>query len=160
MVRDLRGIFASMEKNFRKNPEISKGIVNWATGECTTIDKRVAFWASTPPVGIALDRLGEIINRKIDKKILFIRVEDLTDNPQIEIDKIYNFLSLPKYDHDFYNITQLTKEDDSVYGPYGDHKIQTVIKSIPKDYEEILTKAVSDRIRFSYQWFFDYFGYE
>lgn len=160
MVRDLRAIFASMEKNFRKNPEKSKNMVNWATGECTTIDKRVTNWAATPPIGIAIERLGEMINRKFDQQILFIKFEDLTRHPKFEMDKIYNFLSLPAFEHDFNNVEQLTKEDDEIYGIFGDHKIQKVVKSQPQDYEEVLTKQISDKIKFSYQWFFDYFGYE
>ena len=45
MVRDLRSIYASMEKNFRKNPEKDSGIVNWAELKGTTTAKRVDFWA-------------------------------------------------------------------------------------------------------------------
>lgn len=160
MVRDLRAIFASMEKNFRKNPEMSKNMVNWATGECTTIDKRVTHWAAIQPIGIAMDRLAEMFNRRIAEKILFIRFEDLTTNPQDEMEKIYNFLSLPAFDHDFNYVEQLTQEDDTVYGIYGDHKIQNVVKPQPNDYEEVLTKEISDKIKFSYPWFFNQFGYE
>ena len=57
MVRDLRSIYASMEKNFRKNPEKDSGIVNWAELKGTTTAKRVDFWVLNPPVGIALERL-------------------------------------------------------------------------------------------------------
>lgn len=160
MVRDLRGVFASMEKNFRKNPELSKGIVNWATGEGTTIDKRIGIWASGQPVGIAVDRLSEMIKRGIDKKILFVKFENLTNNPEIEIDRIYSFLGVPKFEHDFNNVSQITQEDDAVYGPYGDHTIKKVVKPLPLDYNEVLTFEVAEKIKFSYKWFFDYFGYE
>jgi hypothetical protein len=61
MVRDLRDVFASMESNFRKNPEKSQGIVNWSTGQATTVPKRIDFWIQNPPVGMAIERLQEII---------------------------------------------------------------------------------------------------
>jgi sulfotransferase len=160
MVRDLRAIFSSMEKNFRKNPEASKGIVNWVTGEGTTIDKRVGIWASGLPVGIAITRLVEMINRGIAKNILFIRFEDLTTNPANEMKKIYEYLELSNYEHDFKNVEQVTQEDDAVYGPYGDHTIKKEVKFLEPDYNEILTQQISDNIKSNYKWYFDYFGYE
>ena len=57
MVRDLRSIYSSMEKNFRKNQDKDSGIVNWAEMKGTTTSKRVDHWAQTPPIGIAIERL-------------------------------------------------------------------------------------------------------
>ena len=91
MVRDLRSIYASMEKNFRKNPEKDSGIVNWAELKGTTTAKRVDFWAFNPPVGIALERLWQMIMEGLDKNILFIRFEDLTLYPQRELNRVYDF---------------------------------------------------------------------
>jgi len=159
MVRDLRGIFSSMEKNFRKNPEASKGLVNWSTGENTTINKRVATWANGLPVGIAVTRLAEMINREIDKNIHFVRFEDLTINPKEEIDKIYDFLGVSSYEHDFMNVEQITQEDDAVYGPLGDHIIKKEVKFIEPDFNHILTPEISEGIKQSYQWFYNYFNY-
>ena len=61
MVRDLRCIYSSMEKNFRKNPEMDPGIVNWSEMKGTTTAKRVDLWAQSPPIGIALERLQQIM---------------------------------------------------------------------------------------------------
>src|SRR6056300_1310517 len=55
MVRDLRSIYTSMEKNFRKNQDKDPGIVNWAEMKGTTTAKRVDIWAQTPPIGIAVE---------------------------------------------------------------------------------------------------------
>ena len=49
MVRDLRSIYTSMEKNFRKHPEKDSGIVNWAEMKNTTTGKRVDHWSQNPP---------------------------------------------------------------------------------------------------------------
>ena len=62
MVRDLRSIYASMEKNFRKNQDKDAGIVNWAEMKATTTAKRVDHWAQTPPIGIAVERLKQMID--------------------------------------------------------------------------------------------------
>lgn len=160
MVRDIRAIYSSMEKNYRKNPEMDKGIINWNNGQGTTIEKRVEYWSQTVPVQLAMTRLKEMIDRGIDKKILFIRFEDLTTNPVDTLDSIYEFLDIPRYQHDFNAIEQITHEDDSVYGAYGDHTIKKVVKPVPMDYNEILTPLVANKVFNTYPWFNEYFNYQ
>ena len=63
MVRDLRQIIASMEKKFRANPLGHDPIVNWAEMSGTTVEKRADVWLRSQPVGLALERFGEIIRR-------------------------------------------------------------------------------------------------
>jgi sulfotransferase len=160
MVRDIRAIYSSMEKNYRKNPEQDKGIINWTNGQGTTIEKRVEYWSQTVPVQLAMTRLKEIIDRGIDKNILFIRFEDLTENPVDALDKIYEFLDVPRYEHDFTLIEQITQEDDSVYGAYGDHVIKKVVKPVPMDYNQILTPVIANKVYNTYPWFNEYFNYQ
>ena len=159
MVRDLRSIYASMEKNFRKNPEIDSGIVNWAELKGTTTGKRVDYWSVNPPIGIALERLDQIIKQGLDKNILFIKFEDLTLYPQNELDKIYDFFQIDRFKHDFKNVEQLTKEDDTVFGIFGDHVIRKEVKPVARDYDSILGQELSLNIVKSYSWFYNYFNY-
>ena len=159
MVRDLRGVYSSMEKNFRKNQHLDSGIVNHSQMKGTTTEKRVDIWASNQPVGLAIERIHQIIREGIDKKMLFIRFEDFCQNPEQEMIKIYNYLELPKYKHDFNNVEQLTQEDDSVYGIYGDHKIKKEIKPLKRDYEEVLGNNLCNFILEKYRWYYEYFNY-
>jgi hypothetical protein len=55
---------------------------------------------------------------------------------------------------------QITKEDDSVYGIYGDHKIREKIEFIAPDYNQVLGKGAADWIKNNYKWFYDYFQYK
>jgi sulfotransferase len=71
MVRDLRAIYASMEKKYRKNPHKENYIVNPAQMQGTTVDKRIDIWSNQAPVGVALDRLKDIIQQGLDKKNTF-----------------------------------------------------------------------------------------
>jgi len=159
MVRDLRCIYSSMEKNFRKNPEVDPGIVNWKEMKGTTTAKRVDLWAQSPPIGIALERLQQMMTEGIDKNILFIRFEDLTSNPQVELNKIYDFFKVERYQHDFKNIEQLTQEDDTIHGVFGDHTIRKKVKPIPPTYNHYLGEELSQNIINSYPWFYKYFNY-
>tara|TARA_R110000796_G_scaffold85083_1_gene184900 strand:+ start:1168 stop:1992 length:825 start_codon:yes stop_codon:yes gene_type:complete len=159
MVRDPRCIFSSMEKNYRKNPEKSNKILNWSSGQGTTIEKRVNLWASGPPVGLAMERLKEVIDLGIADEMLFVRYEDLASNPEVVMKGIYKYLEVDNYSHDFKNVEQLTQEDDTVHGILGLHDIRKEITPLKKDYNEVLGKPISDNIVKYYRWFYEYFRY-
>lgn len=159
MLRDPRAIFASMEKIHRKNPQIVSGVVNDSEMVGITTEQRVAVWGSSQPVGLAFQRLYDIIQKGNDKKMLFVKFEHLTSNPQAELNRIYNYLGVESYAHDFSNVQQITVEDDSVYGQFGDHKIKTKVEPPAEDYNEVLGQQLSDNIKQSYQWFYDHFNY-
>ena len=158
MLRDPRCIFASMEKNHRKNPDKS-GMTNDGQMANITTEQRVDTWVNTQPVGLAFHRLFQIIKEGRDKQMLFIKYEDLTRNPQKEMDRVYNYLEVEPYQHDFDNVKQITKEDDEVYGVFGDHIIRQKIEFINPDYKEVLGHQASQWIRQNYGWFYEYFKY-
>jgi sulfotransferase len=159
MVRDLRDIFASMEKNFRKNPEKSSGIVNWAQMSGTTVPKRVDTWAQSQPVGLAIERLQEIIRFGNNTKMLFVKYEDLCLRPETEMIRIYQYLEIPYYKHNFDYIEQVTKEDDEVYGAFGDHTIRNELKLTPSKAKSLLGADVCDWVFNNYKWFYETFKY-
>ena len=159
MIRDLRGIFASMEKNFRKNQDKDSGIVNHATMQGTTTEKRIDIWANGQPVGLAVERLQQIFKEGINKKMLFVKYEDFAKNPAQEMQRVYAYLGLPYFEHDYDKVEQITQEDDSVYGIYGDHQIRTKIEPLKESYKEVLGAHASNWIKNNYKWFYDEFKY-
>lgn len=159
MVRDLRDVFASMENNYRKHPDKANPILNWAQMQGTTVNKRMDIWAQSQPVGLAIERLFEVIRMGIDSKMLFVRFEDLCLYPDTEMIRIYQYLGIPHYKHDFDHIEQVTKEDDEVYGSFGDHVIRTKLEPVPSRAKELLGKEVCDWVWNNYKWFFEQFRY-
>lgn len=159
MVRDLRDVFASMEKNFRKNPDKQDNILDWSKMQGTTVPKRIDIWASNPPVGMAIERLAEMFRQGISDKVLFVKFEDLCLYPESQMTRIYEYLQIPHFKHDFDNIEQVTKEDDEVYGAFGDHVIRTKLEPVPSQAKQLLGKDVTDWIWTNYKWFFDQFRY-
>jgi sulfotransferase len=101
-----------MEKNYRANPDKQDGILDWSTMRGTSVPKRIDEWAANPPVGMAMERLTEIFRMGTNNKMLFIKFEDLTKDPQTELNKVYDFFEVERYTHDFSNIQQITQEDD------------------------------------------------
>lgn len=160
MVRDLRDVFASMEKNFRENSHKQDPMLDWSQMKGTSVPKRIDEWASSNPVGMSIERLSEMFRMGINSKILFIKFEDLCLYPEDQMKKIYQFLELPYYEHDFDNIEQLTQEDDDVYGIYGDHKIRTKLLPVRSRANELLGIDVTEWIYKNYQWYFNQFNYK
>jgi len=159
MLRDPRDVFASMEKNYRKNPHVNSGIVINPELKGTTVEKRVDIWATTPPVGISFDWLKDMISQKIHKKILFVKYEDLTKNPHKEMDKVYDFFEVDRFQHDFDNVQQITQEDDRIHGIFGDHVIRHEVKPLKSEAKEILGTHACNWIRQNYDWFYTEFKY-
>jgi len=159
MLRDPRAIFASMEKNYRKHPDKSVMFADKGIMETVTTEQRVDIWAANPPVGLSLQRLHEMIRQEIDKKVLFIKYEDLVRMPNEQMARVYNYLGLEYYQHNFQHIPQITQEDDRIYGIFGDHIIQNTLNVHRPDYTQVLGQYASDWIRDNYAWFYDYFQY-
>jgi len=162
MVRDLRDIYASMEKKFRANPDLSNPLVNHSEMSGTTTAKRIDIWAQSVPVGMAIERLGEIFRQNINRKMLFVRFEDLCTNPITEMIRIYEYLEIPYFEHDFDNIEQITKEDDEVYGIQGLHTIRKKLSLPRSEAKLILGNDICNWIynNPAYQWFFETFNYK
>lgn len=161
MVRHLPDILCSMEKKFRENPDKQDPIMNWAQMRGTNTPKRIDEWLASPPLGLALERLAEMVRQGIDKNIFFIKYEELTLYPGQTMSRVYDFLGIPYFSHDFDNVQQATEEDDSIYGIYGDHVIRKQVKPLKSDAERILGKDVVKWIMTAdqLQWYHNKFGY-
>ena len=159
MIRDPLDVLCSMERNFRELKFQDSGIVEHITMINTTVAKRVEHWITTPPVGLAMERLQEVINMGIDDKILFIRYEDLCTSPRFELERFYSYLDLPYYEgHDYDNVKQITIEDDRVHGIYSDHKIKKQVKPQPSHAQDIFGSELCDYIRNRYGWYYRHFS--
>ena len=159
MVRDLRAVFASMEKNYRRNQHLDSGMVNHAEMTGTSTEKRVQMWANSQPIGLAIERLHDMFAQGISEHVLFVRYEDLCSQPYAQMVRVYKYLGLPEYDHDFDNVAQITAEDDTVYGIYGDHVIRKEVTPPKPDFREVLGQGICQSIENSYSWFFKLFSY-
>jgi sulfotransferase len=159
MVRDLRGIFASMEKNWRKNQDKDPNITNALELKNMTTDSRLQHFSVSPPVGPTLEWLYEVFNQGYQNKILFIRYEDFLTNPVVQMNAIYDYIGIQRYNHDFDNIEQLTHENDVIHGIFGDHKIKNKIEPLKIDYFDILGEKNCNSIVNNYSWFYKNFNY-
>ena len=159
MIRDPRAIISSMEKQHRKNPQLANEIVDDKSLQGITTEQRIDVWVRSQPVGLAFDRLRQIISQGNANNMLFVKYEDLTANPKHELKRIYDYLKLPEFNHNYDHVEQITKEDDEIYGIYGDHNIRTKVEVQPNDFNDILGREAAQWVTQYYQWFYDYFKY-
>jgi len=160
MVRDLRQILASMEKLYRLNNHKAQPIENHAKLQGTTTFKRMVAQLQNPPVGLALDRLIEIHQRGWAPKIHFVRYEDLSTKPAETMQKIYDYLGVKPFNHNFTQVKQVTQEDDVVNGFDGLHVIREKVELTSNDCLEILGRDAVRHIEHHFAWYFQRFGYQ
>lgn len=161
IVRDLRSVFASMEKIYRANRHSPECPDNPSKIENMTLDQRIQYWGETQPIGLALPRTFDCLHRQIDKKVLFIRYEDLCNYPEDIMGQFYRYIGLDYFKHDFNHIVKEVYEDSSHFGIFGDHSVKSIISPVKdKPWEPIIGKTLSDIIVNQYKWFYNYFNYQ
>jgi sulfotransferase len=161
MVRDLRDVVASMEKNYRKHPDKWDTSLDPEKPTGITVGDRVSIWMNpeSKPVGDTLIKLKEVLFREDAAKIHYVRFEDLCKNPEIVMKGVYEYLEIPYYPIDYSNVNQVTKEDDKFHGRYGDHKINSNIKPIKSSAFELLGEHICKQLYERNKWYFEYFNY-
>ncbi len=157
VIRDIRAILSSMEKQRRKNPHLLNGMSNPGQMRHLTIDQRVSDWMSTPPLGLSLACLSDLMQRNKLKDCHVIRYEDLVKEPQECMGKLYEFLEVPNFEHDFKQIAQTVEEDDTIHGLFGDHQVRSELIPVKNDWNEILGKEISATVVRNNRWFYDAF---
>lgn len=75
----------------------------------------------------------------------FIEYDNLVENPENEINKIYDFFEIDRYHHDYSNIVNNIKEDDNVYGLIGQHDVRSSVSRRNIDKTKVLSEYVLNK---------------
>lgn len=147
-VRNINEILASFEKLWRN----STGQSQWFFEQndyfkAQTIEGRCDIWSSAAqPVGLAYNRVKDAINRGYKNRLLFVEFDELTSQPYQTLQKVYNYLEIPFFEHNFNNIEQYTKEDDEgVHRIPGLHSIRPQVKPMPRVSQQILGEFLTNK---------------
>lgn len=79
--------------------------------------------------------------------LLFVDYDDLLKSPQNTMSKIYQFLDLPEFRHNFDNICQDEVEDDSVYGMKNMHTVKPRLTTNNRNYFDYLDKNTIEKYK-------------
>lgn len=75
----------------------------------------------------------------------FIEYDDLVTNPELEINKIYDFCGIERFEHDYGNIVNNIKENDDVYGLTGQHDVRSSVSRRNIDKNKVLSEQILNK---------------
>lgn len=139
-VRDVRDVIASFERLWRKNTAHRQ--FGQEAGQFhlwQTLLGRCEVWMSPRMVvGSAVHSLQNALLKGYRDRMHFIEFEELTRHPKETMEKVYEFLGEPYYEHDFDHVEQVTHEDDEMHGIPELHIIRPKIEPVEPQWPKYL----------------------
>lgn len=144
-VRDISDIIASFlnlikddDNNFIDNILFQ---INSRSYGNQTQDELRADWLMTNQIQNTMIALTDLIQLGIP--VCIIEYKNLIESPQKELDKIYRFLEIDRYQHDFDNIVKIEEEDLGKIGlPEDLHSVNKNINKNPKSQDYALDESI------------------
>jgi len=161
-VRDIRDIAESFDKINLKIKALHSFADDGKMYGCMSEDEKYYYHFQTSNAfsSALYQDLPRLMNLWKEKPgmIKFVRYEDLILNPDQELNGIYNFLGLDRYNHDLYNIEQsaLYEHDHA----YFREKTTHVVKREIIKYNEpvrILSDKFHNKVLNEHEWFYNGF---
>ena len=176
IIRDLRNVFASIEKQNRKTPLFRE---NPNPLERTIYKRADEMFSPQGLIGHCIVGIEDILNKNLsslavksvhdiddamksisNKKILFIKYEQLADSPKLFMKLIYNFLKQEEFEHDFNNIENTSEDPDGFYLYKFPHKGEGQIKeNFKEEWRKFMSPGIAQLIVERFKWYYEYFGY-
>jgi sulfotransferase len=155
-VRDLRNIFASIEKQNKKFP-----LLDYANSvnEKTAFSRYQQMFSADGLVGSCLNGIDDMVNRKI-KDVFYVNFETLASTPEDAMRSIYDFLEFPYYDHDFENVENTAEDPDYLYLDKFPHEGSGKVKPAdPQEWSKHISNELASMIHQNHINFQRRFGY-
>lgn len=126
-VRNPAEILSSFEKLYRENPLFFLK-VDATLRESSSVATR-AYYYSSPDgaLGLSHRNLKDAITMGYLDRILFVDYNRFCSTPKAQMKRIYDFLELPAFEHDFDNISQSEEYNDLAVGLPNLHKIKPTL---------------------------------
>ncbi len=112
MVRDLRAVFGSVEKQHRVNPILDLGNTPQEKTIFTRADK---MFSPQGLIGGPIVGIEDVLRRNLNKTMI-VQYEAFCENPGMVLERIYSKLSGVSYfEHDFTDVQKTAEEVDALY---------------------------------------------
>lgn len=159
-VRNVDEILTSFITMCRRNPYNGQGKINFIDEQLIkfnaplTDDARCELLASPNGIlGQSFHGIRQAIMEGRQRQLHFIEYDDLTNNPEETMRKIYEFLDEPYFKHDFSNLVNVHQERDAeVYGLADMHKVRKELGKVSADPREVLSEETLARCEGSEFW--------
>jgi sulfotransferase len=147
-VRNVTDVLASFIKLVKNSKKDKKNFIDLDIERTNEInlylsadDTRVAYLMR--PKGLIDNQMYGIafmLQKEFRKYAHFVEYDDLMHDTAGEIEKIYTFLDLPSFPHNFDNIKNVTPEKDETYGLQAMHHVRKTISKSTTDAQSILSE--------------------
>ena len=153
-VRDIQDILSSFLNLIYNSKTISFVDENLIKNKIEISNDNRCEYLMSPQgiIGQSYNAILQGIENNAEKYFLFVEYENLVKNPQEELNKIYDFLELPHYNHTFDNIKSKKDEDDKVYNLENMHKVRSKVEKIHRDNSKYLSDYIINKYKHMEFW--------
>lgn len=146
-VRSIPEILASYEALITSSESNTNNVIDAMVQQETiphgSLADRRAEWLMRhdKDIQICLNGMKLALNPQLSHMFLFVEYDDLVANPERQIKRIYEFLEIDEYKHEYQNIVDPAgiSEDSPVTGIKYLHKIRPKIEKKSRPVEEVLS---------------------
>ncbi|WP_256367301.1 sulfotransferase domain-containing protein [Acidisphaera sp. S103] len=131
-VRDVPWVLESIERITRENTFELSRIFDFDPGG-TVYSRTGGLTARGGMVGQAYNALKPAMHSAESNRILLLTYETLTRDPAFAMHAIYDFVSLPPFDHDFDHVSFNAAEFDARLGTPGLHTVRPAVRVAERD---------------------------
>lgn len=111
MIRDLRGVFGSVEKQHQKNPLLDEA----NNPQMKTIFSRAdAMFSPNGLIGAPVIGVEDMLRRKIEN-VIYVQYESFSAHPKLVLERVYEQLGEKNFEHDFDNVVNTADDPDGHY---------------------------------------------
>ena len=130
-VREVSWILDSFERIYRRNDNKPSAIYGFDTSG-TVYSRTWGIADGNGVVGYALNAMREAMASEHQENILIVDYEFLCKDPELTIDRIYDFIGEEKFKHDFNNVEYSAGEFDRQLGAPGLHDVKGMVEWRPR----------------------------
>lgn len=138
MVRNPAEILTSFEKIRKHNP-LFFALPDQSLREASTIASRAFFYAGpNGPLGLAHTHVKDALTMGYADRLLFVDYNRFCNSPKSQTKRIYEFLGLPTFEHNFKHIEQTEQYNDVAIGLPRLHTIKPSVERTTSNCVEYL----------------------
>jgi sulfotransferase len=157
--RDPVEIIGSIEAQYQKTLLLENTDEQGAPGAFATLDRRIGtFMGDGGIVSFPVEILRDAIEMGYGDRILIIKYYDLTNNTQLVMDDIHDFIGEPRVTYDFKKLKQSTFEYDGFYNykflhtiKEGDVKYKKSDVVLPTKYANVISNKFAGLNKFVFE---------
>ena len=150
-VRDLRAVFGSFEKRWRRNP-----LMQIPPGH--TIRQRMQNqFSDQGMIGGALGGVEDLVLTG-NNAVMFLHYEALVQNPKMQLERLYQHINEPPFEHDFEKVENTAADPDWLYLNKFPHEGSGKVEP-REDWQQFVPPQIAGEIMQTHAAYNQTFGY-